>query len=513
MLIDSIEARGMQVEQLDIKKQLKELNAELGTVVKPMDGCYQRLNPSVDAKISKMLDIDNTAIVTSLRSTVMDSTKEMLYGEEQNGFKTMGLADVAKWKLDKTSKYYKTNVKQQSGYAAEIVSTYKENLMSKAKGLDVTTYRADDLPELFKKNDQYVDKVRMNSNKEILERIQTKFVGKNGKEWVSKMMSPKFEKYLEGNHVDKLECPKDYYEEIKTTISEKIPKLEQQLERVKADGNNDVAENIQKRIDKLNKIDQMVEQSNTTSKEATFARMHPKCAAAKIFSAETAKLANAEGLKSGAVIAGLTFTVSTVDNVKSYMRGDISAEDMVKDITKETAAAGVLGYGTAFISEAVSQTMKGASSQLIRKTGGSCLPANVVSFAIESYDSISDFAQGKIDGSELAYDLGENATSITGATIGAKVGGVLGTAVGGPVGCAAGSIVGGMIGCAVTSEAYATAVDKGVDTAEMVSKKAGDFAQNTIDTIKDIAPEKVSDVANVFNNFISDNKLPITIHI
>ena len=78
MLIDSIEARGMQGEQLDIKKQLKALNTELGTVVKPMDGCYQRLNPSVDAKISKMLDIDNTAIVTSLRSTVMDSTKEML---------------------------------------------------------------------------------------------------------------------------------------------------------------------------------------------------------------------------------------------------------------------------------------------------------------------------------------------------------------------------------------------------------------------------------------------------
>ena len=49
--------------------------------------------------------------------------------------------------------------------------------------------------------------------------------------------------------------------------------------------------------------------------------------------------------------------------------------------------------------------MSQSSSALIQSVGGSCLPAAAVSFAVESYDSISEFAQGKIDGAELAYIL------------------------------------------------------------------------------------------------------------
>lgn len=524
MQIDTIEVNGINIEQPNMIQHLKNLNEGFETRAKLVDGSFQKLNPSVDYNLQKILDVDDVVGIASLQPTIMDATKEMLYGVEQNGFKTMGLNDLSKWKLDKSSVYYEQNLNQQSGYAAEILSTYKENLKAKATGSELKTYRADDLPELFQKNDQYVDKVRINSDGQIVERIQTKFVGKNGKDWLSKMMSKKFEKYLDGEHVDKLECPKDYYDDVKSAIPDKIADLEKQLERVINEGKTEVAENIQKKIDKLNKIDKMVEQSNTTKTEARYARLHPKSAAAKIFTKETVKLSNKEGMKSGALAAGITFTVSAVDNISSYVNGEITAEEMVKDITTETAAAGVLGYGTAFVSTTVAQTMKASSSQLIQRVGGSCLPAATVSFAVESYDSISEFAKGEISGGELAYDLGENATTIAGSikgaaigtSIGAKVGAVAGTvagpagtAVGAAVGSVAGAIAGTVVGCVVASEVYATAVEFGVENADKIAEKAQEYANSTIREVKETVPEQLENVRSAFNDFAGSMNLPI----
>lgn len=524
MRIDSIETNGLNVEKIELKSHLKTLNKGFETSSKSVDGSFQNIDVSVDNNLQKMLGIEDSVAIAALHPTIMDATKEMLYGIERNGFKTMGLNDLSKWKLDPTSDYYYQNLKQQSGYAAEILSTYKENLVARANGSDLTTFRADDLPDEYPRNDQFVDKVRKNSQGETVERIQTKFVGKNGDEWLSKMMSKDYEKYLDGEHVDKLECPKDYYDDVKAAIPEKISNLEKQLNRVKAEGKTEVADSIQKRIDKLNKIDEMVEQSNTTMGEAMYARLHPKSTAAKIFATETVKLSNSEGLKSGAFAAGITLTVSTVGNVSAYLDGKISTEEMVKDIATETVAAGTLGYGTQFISTAVSQTMKASSSQLIRNVGGTCLPAAAVSFAVESYDSISEFAQGEISGSELAYDLGENAVAIAGgikgaavgATVGTKVGAVVGsivgptgTVAGAAVGGVTGSIVGGVVGCVVASEMYATAVEFGSEHVEQIADKAQEFADSTIEVVKEVVPEQLENVKSAFNDFASSINLPI----
>lgn len=228
--------------------------------------------------------------------------------------------------------------------------------------------------------------------------------------------------------------------------------------------------------------------------------------------AEKYGVAHELGVKSGLIAAGLTFTVSTVDNVSSFIDGEITAEEMVTDIVTETAEAGALGYGTAFISTAVSQAMSKSSTALLQRVGGSCLPAAAVSFAVESYDSISDFAQGKIDGAELAFDLGDNAASIAGGMAGAQAGAMIGS-VAGPVGTVAGTLVGGMVGCVVASEAYATAVEAGCEGAQILADKAEQLAQNTIDSVKEAMPEKAAEVADAFNDFISSNKLPISIHL
>ena len=222
-------------------------------------------------------------------------------------------------------------------------------------------------------------------------------------------------------------------------------------------------------------------------------------------------IAHETGVKSGLVAAGISCAVSTVDNVSSFIDGEITAEEMVVDIVEDTAVAGTLGYGTAFISTAVSQAMSSSSSALISKVGGSCAPAAVVAFAVESYEDISEYAQGKIDGSELAYNLGENAASVAGSFAGGALTGAAVGAVAGPVGAVAGTIVGGVVGCVVATEAYETAVELGAEGAEVLAQKANEFAQATIDAVAEAVPEKLEDVTSAFKDFASSVKLPFHI--
>lgn len=221
-------------------------------------------------------------------------------------------------------------------------------------------------------------------------------------------------------------------------------------------------------------------------------------------------VANELGIKSGLVAAGLTMVVSSVENISSYVGGEISAEQMVVDIAKDTAIAGATGYGTTFISTAVSQAMAKSSVALIRNVGNSCLPAAVVAFGVESYDDIAAFAKGDIDGTELAYNLGENAASVAGGfALGAVAGAGLGY-VCGPVGSVAGSIIGGVVGCVLATEAYETAIEYGAEGAEYLADKAQALANNVIDNVATSAPEALDNVKETFSSFANSVKLPLS---
>ena len=238
---------------------------------------------------------------------------------------------------------------------------------------------------------------------------------------------------------------------------------------------------------------------------------------------EVSTIANDAGIKSGLVAAGITFAVSTADNFSAFIDGEITADEMVVDIVKETAAAGAIEYGAEFISTAASQAMSKSSSQMIQRVAGSTLPVAVVSFAVESYDSVSAYAKGEIDGEELAYELGENAVTVeavmacgqAGATLGAKIGGVIGsvagpggTVVGATVGGVAGGIVGGVVGAAVASEAYATAVELGAEGVEFLAEQAENLMNGTLDLFQEHIPDKWDEAKDAFSSYIEVFNLP-----
>lgn len=230
---------------------------------------------------------------------------------------------------------------------------------------------------------------------------------------------------------------------------------------------------------------------------------------------DVGKVANDAGIKSGLVAAGITLAVSTADHVSAFLDGEITAEEMVVDIVTETTAAGAIEYGAEFISTAVSQTMARSSCQMIKQVAGSALPAAVISFAVESYDSVAAYARGEIDGEELAYELGENAVTVKAAmecgAVGVKVGAAIGSLVGPGgtvVGGFAGGIVGGVVGAAVASEVYATAVELGAEGAEFLAEKAESLMQGTLDLFQEQIPDKLEDAKAAFNDFIEEFDLP-----
>lgn len=220
--------------------------------------------------------------------------------------------------------------------------------------------------------------------------------------------------------------------------------------------------------------------------------------------------ANEVGIKNGLVAAGLTAAVSTCENVSDYLDGEISGEEMAGNIVKDTAVSGAIGYGTGFATQEISQVMRASSNTMISKVGSSCAPAVAVSFAVESYDDVSDYAHGKIDGEELAYNLGENAAGILGSTAGGAAGGLAGSAAG-PVGTFAGSVVGSTVGCAVCTEAYKTAVEAGENGAEVLGEKAQSFAQSAKQAIAKTVPDKLSEVQKAFDDYAKSMNLPFSL--
>lgn len=530
--LETMEKNAFERSSLDLSKKIEALHNSFDSKVAAKEGYYASELPDVNNNWASWLDMEDASKLDEITGENIDTVKRMYYGSDSEGIKTLGLEDISHWKLN--PEYRQQNIEQQSGYVAEVVSTAKENVIAQREGTGVTTYRADDRPDLYHKNDQYVDKVRIDADGKIVDRVQTKFVGNDGRSCLQKLESKDYDKYFSDGKVDKMEIPSDYYDQIKgeNLIGEKIAGLEKQVERLKADGKNDIAANKQARIDRLKKIDEMLERSTVSSDEARYARLHPKRYTRKLFIPDSVKMAHEMGKETGLQAAGITAVSSTVDNIRSIYSGDKTVAKACEDVVADTGKAGALGYGTGFVSSTIANAMSESSHELLKSVSKTGVPAATVSFTVESFDSVSDYAQGTIDGKQLAVDLGENAVGVSGnmagsaigstigATAGAVVGGAVGSVVapgvgtvagatiGGKVGGAVGGVAGGMIGYAVTTQAYRTAVEYAPDQAAELADKAKGYASDTIESVKQFAPDKVDVVKDSINAFALTNSLP-----
>ena len=511
MQFESFEKLDVKISETDTAKRLSNLHKGFESRFTDAYKNYLSVSETAQEGLAAWIG-ENAALTADTLPETMDAIKEMYDASRLDGYekyRKLCLKEIQEWKVHPDYEYQCN--KQHAGYAAEVISTVKENLIAKIEGTGITTVRADDLPDSFPKNDQYVDKVRIDASGNIIERIQTKFVGKDAKECLAKLKSSGFDKYFMEDKVDKVEIPKDYYDDVKSLIKEQRAGLEKQIEYLKnAEGKDDVLLRKQKLVERLDAVDRKIEKSTVTSEEALEAVKNPEKFMKQLMAKDIVANANKVGLESGMAAAGLSAFASSIDNVQKYLNGEVTALEAVEDIAKDTGIAGAVGYGTGFVSTTVANTMASSSHELISKVGGSCAPAAVVAWGVQSFDAVVDFSQGEITKEELAYEFGKNAANVAGGIVaGAAVGSVVpgaGTAVGAGAG-----FVASMVGCALASEAYAAAVEHGGEGVDIMASKAQELASKTVEMAKTEVPEKVSFIRKSINGFASENNIPIKV--
>ena len=123
---------------------------------------------------------------------------------------TRSLKKISESKIN--SDYRKQNIRQQSGFSAEVEYVARQNAENIIKGDNTRYSRTDDLGRV---NDPVLDIVRLDSDGIEIPGTgeQMKFVGSNPVSCLAKLKSKKFEKYLDHDVV--ITVPSDYFEGIK----------------------------------------------------------------------------------------------------------------------------------------------------------------------------------------------------------------------------------------------------------------------------------------------------------
>lgn len=127
---------------------------------------------------------------------------------------TKGLKDISQYKVDTNNEY--SNLKQQSGFAAEVKYVARENAENIINKNEQRVVRTDDVEKV---NDELYDHFRYDKNKNIIDKSQMKFVGKNPEEALQKLASKDYQKYLD-NDID-IDVPSEMYEGIKEEAQNK----------------------------------------------------------------------------------------------------------------------------------------------------------------------------------------------------------------------------------------------------------------------------------------------------
>lgn len=441
----------------------------------------------------------------------LDEIKCMMYGVKgSHGKNTLGLVEISKRNMANDLRK-----KQEAGYFAEVLGVAKKNLKEMAKGSSERYVRADDLKDHFKHNDKYVDIVKLNKDGQILERIQSKFVGNSPKAHLDAMISKKFDRYYD--HIDKMWGPADFVEVIKSQkmIDREMMNLEKQLAYVKKLGKSEIATQLEKRLESCKKYKRAIDASPATKNEALHGLNDPKEISKKLFSAEGHRV----NFKAGLMGAGTAAVFSSFNNIKNALNGKISPEDAIKNIGKDAVIAGIRVEIPIYATRGVAISLGNSSSALFRGLANIGIMAAVTDFAIDSLGTYFDYAQGNINGKKFAYEVGKHmiaaGSRYSGAAVGTKIGAALGTAVVPGVGTVIGAAGGGMVGSAVSSvlasAAYKVAVDYGVPIASQYAERAKSDATELIESVNAKSPQKVEMVRNIFNEFWKENKIPVAV--
>lgn len=346
--------------------------------------------------------------------------------------------------------YEFANRHQQAGFSAELKETANTNAENIIKGSPIRKVRTDDIGRV---NDPLHDHVLVDGNGNIIEGSgsQMKFIGESandptgveaGARLLSGLKSKKFEKYLDGK--TSIDVPSDRYEAVIEEADKHIAKVQKELASPAVQGNEKVLAARTAELEKLEKIKAQVRKSSVSTKEALEARNNPLGSTA-VDMGRIAHRAGVEGAKAGAVIGG---GISLARNIYDCYKGKINTLEAAKNILKDTAKAGAMGYGAGAGGATIKALMQNSASKTLQAASKTNLPGTMAILAINTGRTLYRYFNGEINGEQCLQELGENGANMAAGSLGATIGQAL---IPVPV---VGAIIGGMIGYAISSSCF-----------------------------------------------------------
>ena len=364
--------------------------------------------------------------------------------------------------------YEDQNIKQQSGFSAEIQEVGRRRAEEAIRGETPSTVRTDDIGRV---NDPVVDITRLDANGNVIPdaNIQMKFIGDSAGEAVSKMLGKNFQKYYDADV--KMMVPKDYFDGMKADLAQRRGALTEQLEHLTKTGKTEEAAKIQAKLDRVNALDKNLARSSLTRDEAIFARKHPNWAAAKDIGTTSVR-AGLDAAKTGAVIAG---SVAIVTHAMAYWRGEKDLKTAACDALKDTGTGALMSFATGASGAAIKGALQHAGCETL---ANSALPAMVAVGTFEMGKSFTRYWKGEITGEQCLEEVAEKSVSLTASMVGASIGQAC---IPVPV---LGALIGSMVAQAIATGAYHAIREYVADDTEMRLRFEAAY-QDVIDQLRE----------------------------
>jgi hypothetical protein len=418
-------------------------------------------NDELKEREEKAKTLENAGLAGAAAEVVQrfgSANKEFLVGyggvDNETGQKlSKSLKDITESKVNPD--YRDNNIHQQAGFSAEVESNSRKNAENIINKKNVRNTRTDDIEkqiygknQIGGKNDQLYDHVELDANGKPIAgtAAQLKFVGKGGEDTLNKLVSKDYDKYFENDAP--IEIPSDYYDGVRKAAGKQAQGLQKQIDRLKENSpeNQSTIDAKEKQLKKLESIrdGKSIRKSNVSSKEAIFARLHPRLTTAWDI-AEISHRAGVEQAKMGAAISG---GMSLVRNIVAVVKGEKAPDEAALSAVKDTGTGAAASYAIAFAGSVIKGGMQNAQSAVTRGLSRTNLPAAIVTTTLEMGKTLAKYFKGEIDGVECLTELGEKGTGMVSSAMFATIGQI---AIPIPV---VGAMIGSMLGYALSSACY-----------------------------------------------------------
>lgn len=349
--------------------------------------------------------------------------------------KGRSLEKISQYKVNPD--YAQQNLKQQSGFSAELLEEANRNKEAILSGDSLRRRTTDGIG---KTNDTKYDLVSVDEAGNLSDPSQMKFLGVNAKGQYSVI-----EKLAKDKSWDRydgaIDIPSNQYKGAKQYAQDRAKTLMEQAEKLREHGQIDKAMEREELAKRYKNASDRIRASSVSEDDAMLARQNPKKYVAKSI-LNDAHHAGTEAAKGAMLVGG---AVSLAQNLCAVYSGELKPEEAAKNVLTTTAKAGVTAYGVGSAGSTLKSLMHTSKSEVIRKLGTTNLPTLAVTSTIEITSVVRSYIAGDISETEALSRLGKNGTGSLAASYGAAVGTILMPGIG----TAVGSMVGYMVSSAI----------------------------------------------------------------